>query len=375
MIARVGSRALGTAILALLLVAPVVASADRRVDARVLERRLGKEKVVDLFGATVVGDLGIQQGATLHAIDVTFRGRIVPLPTAGGPGTFELNGCRLKRAVDLSGLRFRTARIVASELDGDLDVHSMLVEGMPVPHQLPDGLSLQGTKVHGYATFVAAALKGQLNIVDTQFDKTADFSGAQIDNLVAARVRTGAPIVIAWRQFGDRWANQQEAIVNAAGNRHARSVKADQVDAEFRFWKRNFTALGEDRDAREANYQLIRLRRHEELGLDPNTWVPYILTVANRYGTRPYQPFWIALSFVALFAVVYAVVGFTDMPRRWWLFYACAFSVQTFVPFLTIPGIKDANLKLRRAWWLEPAEGVVGVVLFGIAAYSLTVVI
>jgi hypothetical protein len=60
-----------------------------------------------------------------------------------------------------------------------------------------------------------------------------------------------------------------------------------------------------------------------------------------------------------------------NLPRRWRLPFAFAFSVQTFVPFLTLPDIKD-RWKIESGRWLEPIEGVLGAILFGLAAYSLS---
>jgi hypothetical protein len=84
---------------------------------------------------------------------------------------------------------------------------------------------------------------------------------------------------------------------------------------------------------------------------------------------------------IVIFGVVFAVIGFqrreddtiTGVKRRYWAPYGFAFSVQAFVPFLTIPGIKDSDWELRRYWWLQSVEGVIGALVFGIAAYSAAV--
>ncbi len=84
---------------------------------------------------------------------------------------------------------------------------------------------------------------------------------------------------------------------------------------------------------------------------------------------------------IAAVTLLFSLVGFRRkrddgghdaLPGRWRLPFAFAFSLETFIPFLTIPGIKDSKWELASAWWLEPVVGVLGVVLFGLAAYSLT---
>lgn len=321
--------------------------ATQEVSAAKLERTLRTEKKITVSGATVVGTFNVwrRPGASASFRNTRFTGPVDLY--LGELAEFDCDGCTFEQ---------------------DVTFHSLQA----------DSLWLVRTTFEGHAVFAAMQI-GDLNLADAHFEKTADFSGAEFDSFNAPRLRASQPVLITWDQLGDVWAEDERLWAVAPATEAERRTRIPQVEAQLRFWERNFTELGQDLDAREANFQLIKLKRNEQFKpLSTDYWAARVLEVGSRYGTRPYRPFLIAAIVIAVFTAVFVLTRFQDdgeppvpLPNGWRLPFAFAFSLQTFVPFLTIPGIKD-RWKLKNGRWLEPLEGVMGVLLFGLAAYSLS---
>jgi hypothetical protein len=359
----------------LTLASPQGAAAGQKVPADELMQDLrGGGKVLLPAGSVVTGELLLEDGDYLTAKGVTFAGPVStpPEPMGTRTGSLILSESHFKDTAIIAGLSFGTFDCSRCTFDRDADFHSIVV----------DRMVLDRAVFKGAAGFITATF-GRFDLRDTRFDKGASFAAARIEEFHPARLQTGAPIVIAWDQFNPEWAEGRRAVVfDLEKGDEDRDRRAAQLREEFRFWRRNFDDLEVDEDAREANYALVKLERREDFGvLKPNTWAPYVLALASGYGTDPYRPFWMAVLAVAIFAAIFWPIGFqkttntstTVMAGRFWPVFAIGFSVQTFVPFLTIPGIKDSDWELRCFWWLEPVEGVIGVLVFGFAAYSAAV--
>jgi hypothetical protein len=363
---RRGAAALAAALIALAMGA-TSAQATYRIAADELERQLYHQKEVALDGKTVVGDFTFG-GQSLTATDVIFAGK-VNVASDVDSGELVLRETRFEEAVDLYLSRLGRFDCDGCEFAQDVTFHSLDARE----------LWLVRTTFKGYSVFAAMTVD-DVNLADAHFEKTADFGGAEMQSFNAPRLRADEPVLIPWDQFGDDWAEDARAWATVDGiSEEQRRSRVAQVEGQFRFWKRNFTDLDQQLDAREANFQLIKLRREEGFKpLDPDYWIARILELGSRYGTRPQRPFYIALGVIVIFTLAYCFVTVKEdekdgekLPDKWRLPFAFAFSVQTFVPFLTLPGIKD-RWKIESGRWLEPVEGVLGAVLFGLAAYSLS---
>lgn len=353
----------------------------RKLTARTLERQLARDGTVKLGDRFVTGALRLHEGDSIEARDTVFHGPISvstsELPPPGRAalrdrrlGKLNFERVRFKGEVDLYLLRLASFSCDGCDFVKNINMHSV-----------ESGETwLLRTVVHGFSVFAAAEIR-DLNIADAHFEKTADFSGARIGSFNAPRLRASDPVLITWRQFGDDWAKEEHDWATAVSD-DDRASRVAQVEAQLRFWKRNFTELDQPRDAREANFQLIKLKRSEEFKpWQIDWWSAHTLEIGSRYGTRPYRLLKIATAVIVALTLLFTILGFRrkrqdginydDIPSSGRLPFAFAFSLQTFVPFLTIPGIKDSGWELSHAGWLEPLAGVLGVVLFGLAAYSL----
>jgi len=381
--ARLLAAAAALALCAMICVGDAVAQATpaRKLTARTLERQLARGGMVKIRHRLVTGPLRLQEGDSLDARDSKFTG---PISVAASEfprsrpvlanrtrlGALNFERVKFKGEVDLYLLKLASFNCDECDFAEDLNMHSVET----------DDLWLLRTAVRGFSVFAAAEIR-YLNLADANFEKTADFGGARIGKFNAPRLRVSNPVLITWRQLGDDWAKTEDDWATAVSG-DERASRVAQVEGELRFWKRNFTELDQPRDAREANFQLIKLKRSEEFKpLQIDWWLARVLEIGSRYGTRPYRVLIIATPVIVGLTVLFVIVGFRRKREdggydnlAFWrrLPYAFAFSLQTFVPFLTIPGIKDSGWKLANAWWLEPLAGVLGVVLFGLAAYSLT---
>ena len=359
-------RLLVTVCLSLIVGAAPANAAERvRMDANDLEARLRGQKPVLLERTVVAGDLTLRQGARLEGVDVVFTGEIrgPEAPDNVQPrGDFGMDRAVFHKPVTLANLNLEELTCLECEFKADVDVHSTLTRGM----------AFRRSSFEGGAVFIAIVTT-DLDLTDTRFGKGADFSGAKIKrNFDPNRIRAEEPIVISWKQFGERWGKR------ARRDAERGEAVRGQIESELRFWKRNFEALDQPKDAQEAKHELVKLTR--DLRLEPTTWIPYVLELGNGYGTDPNRPVLIAAFVIPIFFVLYWRIGFKDKetgstdgaPGK---LYALGLSLQTFVPFLKIGIIEDSDWVLRTWRGLTALEGLIGALLFAIAAYSATVLI
>jgi hypothetical protein len=359
------------------LLVPADAGAANRISAEQLmkEMRDGDAKLQE--GSVVAGRLVLQDGVALRAEGAVFDGPVVAAPVSPDTprpdtlGSLYLSGSHFKDSTAIAELSFDTLDCTNCTFDRDADFHSLYVKRM----------LLDWAVFKGAAGFIAMNLDGPLSLRDVRFEKTVSFAGASLEEFEGARLQAAQPIVISWSQFGNEWAARRRAFVFGLKSGNNRDAHAAQLREEFRFWRRNFEELGLEEDAREANYALVKLERREDFVVYKlNTYAPYVLALASGYGTDPYRPFWVAVGAIILFGFIFWPIGFQELgpngriiavPGRYWLPFGMAFSVQTFVPFLKVSGMKE--WELRRLWWLAPTESVIGVIVFGVAAYSAAV--
>ena len=106
----------------------------------------------------------------------------------------------------------------------------------------------------------------------------------------------------------------------------------------------------------------------------------YLPQIYNSYGTRPWQPVIGGLLVIVGFAVAYrAGSAFVPDPEAkvvlprgpTWL-HSLMFSADTFVPVVTISGVRNWGWRTGPAWrWVEVAERISGAALTALATVSL----
>jgi hypothetical protein len=361
------------AVAAIAALAPAATAQPKRIDAAALEAELARTKyhVAEVTDRIVTGDLTLRPGQTLQASRAIFEG---DLRTANPKNDFKTRAnfsghdVEFRGEVTASGLNYGEFECRRCEFERDVDLHSIHARHV----------ELHASHFRGIVDLIATSTEF-LSITDARFEKLVDLSGAQIDHFASYRVRASEPIQITWGQFGERWSDRRHHDVDKAPPEFRRAVRG-QVESEFRFWKRNFEALDQRRDAQHAKYEIVKLTRSQDRSWNPETWMPYALDVANGYGTAPYRPLWIAIVMVPLFGVVFRLIGFRHTKEsapqespEWWFPYGL--SLQTFVPFAKIPVVDDSPWELKRLRWVAATESLFGLLLFGIAAYSATVLI
>lgn len=104
-----------------------------------------------------------------------------------------------------------------------------------------------------------------------------------------------------------------------------------------------------------------------------SAWIPEIV---DGWGTRAWQPFLVSLVVVLFFWVYFWLkkpfeAGTEKRPNTPLVLFAFFFSVETFVPFFKVTGVKDwgwSTTGLGR--WMEVSEAALGAVLSAFAAYA-----
>jgi hypothetical protein len=147
------------------------------------------------------------------------------------------------------------------------------------------------------------------------------------------------------------------------------------------FWKNNFKNLGYESDARAANYEIIKLRRDYFMSPLSTRWVATaILGLPSAFGTRPYRPLLISLIVICIFGFLYFLRDPFELedpdeagkPKAPLWTFSLLYSVDTFIPFVTVSNIKEWGWKIADDWrWWELLEQILGFFLFSAAAYSL----
>lgn len=240
-------------------------------------------------------------------------------------------------------------------------------------------VDLVNTVFESDAIFVNAKT-GDLNLADAKFSKLVDFTGAVINSFNGPRIRSTEPILIDWSQFGQAMIKRNLQWVMASQDDPIEMIsRIKQIEGILLFWKRNFEALGNELDAREARFAAIKLRRKFLLNwTDVEYWVSLILEFPNRFGTRPYRPVWLSSIVIFIFAFIYWIKNpfvwesGREVSERYRPLYGLLYSLETFVPFVDITGIKDWGCKLsERFRALEVVERLIGLLLASLTAYSI----
>lgn len=332
-------------------------------------RQLLAQGSTHLINVQVDGDVRIgrrdAEPTMLRANDVTFNGDFwISDPHLD----LRFDGVRFRGNVDLYGNKLRSFDCIRCRFDLDANFHSVEFQST----------HLASSRFTGDAVFANAQL-GDIVLTDAVFSGRVDFIGASMDSFVGARIRTKNPILIDWAQFGDALLKHSAMWIGVVDDPRERRSRVVQTESQLLFWKRNFEALRNELDAREANFAAIELRRTHLLNLtDVEYWASVILELPNRFGTRPYRPLWISVVVIVLFAVVYWIKNpFTwqdghEVSGRFRPVYALLYSLDTFIPLVDITGVKDWGCTLSQQFrGLELAQRLLGFVLTSLAAYSV----
>lgn len=280
----------------------------------------------------------------------------------------------LKRAVFRGAVDFYLSTVE------DLEFNHCQFGGIANLHSLKTArLWLNGSSFDRDVILVAAQI-GNLNLADTHFEKTVDFSGATIQQANTIRVRSNQPIIISWAQFGEADLSEFLSWAIAPDDEEERQSRLWQVETHLLFWKRNFAALGQARDTARTNYEIIKLRRQYFMTpYQVEWWATLLLGVPNGYGTSPFRPLWIALAVIAIFAFYYwrkdpfILNGeAAKNPKQPLLWFALLYSVDTFLPVIEVTGVKDWGWRISQRYrWIELAERLLGLAVGALAAYSI----
>lgn len=241
---------------------PATATGAERIRSERVKKLLMKQQLVRLKGVRVSGNLRLPRGVALHARNVTFEGRVVAdeeQPPVDRPSLLILVGSRFQGPVTVASRHFTTLDCRGCTFEQDVDLHSNFIgpprgDGVEVDSP-PDvgSLRLDGARFEGLTDLAAMRIKGKLSLGDTRFDESANLAATRIGTFEGARIRSRQPIVIGWSQFGDEWEKRERERIAEIEDRDNREGHVDQQEQELRYWRRNFTELGIDEDAREAN--------------------------------------------------------------------------------------------------------------------------
>lgn len=344
---------------------PIPVFENETISAEKLAETLEEYARVALRETRVVGDVNLSQFPSsdwllIDADKVTFTGRV----TLGDNGRTEEKqpDVRIREAVfggpvTLFG-RFGELEIVDSAFRDDVSLRGSVVQLLYLNSStFSSSADLSAMRVH------------VLKLEDTSFKETADFSASEFDELTAHRVKATSPIVITWSQFGRRWTEKFK-----------RTANPHEVEATLFFWRRNFADLGRVRDAREVDVEIIKLRREKFMNWrDLDWWFAYGLEPWNRFGTRPYRPVWIGALLIGLYAVLYAVflpfrrtAGRDETSEHPPRFFGVLFSIENFVPIVTVSDVKDWGWEPRPSWrGVVASQRVLGFAVTALAAYSI----
>jgi hypothetical protein len=380
----------------------------KEVNASELQRLLKEKRRIRLENVHIKGRLVLSEPFDfLAAKNVVFdagmdgsRPEVSPekIPAFG---RLELEEVSFHGPVDLYLAEYSDLKIENSVFEKDATFHSLATPCF----------WLSGSSFEGQATFVSLTVNF-LQITDTKFKEGADFSGAVIsDDFSALRLHSGKPLLIRWEQFGPKWYDQtldwaietdaeyREILANydsarkkyawlpkrpppPMSNEEERS-RLEQLEGELSFWKRNFEQLGLPIDARLANYRINELRRNHFLSY-PAKATNWILEKPNGFGTNPYRPLFYSIGFILVFAFVLflrdpfiestAPPKIPSRPKRPLILFALLYSIDTFIPIITVTGVKDWGWAVKADYrWVELTERLIGLCLSSLAAFSLSI--
>ena len=284
---------------------------------------------------------------------------------------------------------FRLDRFETLECDG------CVFEDAAIFHSVDaTAMTMRGTRFEGDAVFVDLAVAGTLDLTGARFEGDVDLTGARLGGLDITGMTTGEPIQIGWDQFGDAWLDERVAWATGGDltdlPAHLREIltpsddevrsRLQQIETSLRFWRSNFEDLGRDRDARTVYRELVELRQTHALEwTDWEKWEAWFKGLGSAYGTEPYRPLVIAAVLVVGFAVVYrAADPFVEtacgegIGRGKKTMFSFFYSVDAFVPFAVVTGVKDWEWQFKRdVRWVVVFERVLGAIFTVLIAYNV----
>jgi hypothetical protein len=335
--------------------------------------RMAQDGVLTLSHARIEGPIRLQ--GALHAVtfdDVQFSDDFT-IYIDRMDATFNCHRCRFDGDVLFPRAFLRYLKLFDTSVKGRLRIDHGRLAQVIVMRTIVGG-SIDGRQLH----------VSNLSMYDVQFSG-ANFLGAEFDGFSTELISTDRPVRIRWEQFGKMWIKAREENAAFQVERHASTdvVEAQRLATDLVDWRTNFEALGYRSDAFEVRAEYERYRR-DALRLHwTERWASILLGLPNRYGSRPLRPFWIAVWTILLFGVIYWVrdpfvadpstpQSLPSTPRS--LFAVC-YSIDTFLPFVNVTGVKDWGWRIDAASrWLVTLEQMLGLTLTAMAAYSVTLV-
>ena len=306
-----------------------------------------------------------QKTTNLQFHNITFE---KGLDISGNKGNLSIYNSVFKDTAEFYLSNFEDFHCESCIFDKDANFHSIEAKSF----------WLNKSVFNEHAIFVSVIVDGLFNLADVSFEKTVDFSGAVIGTLNPIRVRSNQPINILWEQFGDAWLADfySWALVVEAEEQISR---LRQIEMALQFWRKNFQQIGLKKDELIANRELITLRRKYFIGhMSVEWWASFLLGLPSSYGTSPFRPFVVGFFIIVIFGVIYRIKDpyFKNkdivLEKRPKLLFSILYSLDTFIPFIDITGIKEWGWVIKGEYrWLEVFERILGLTISSLAAYSL----
>lgn len=240
--------------------------------------------------------------------------------------------------------------------------------------------SLYGSTFEGEVAFDDLNPIFSINLYDVVFKDRVEFFSTVLLHTNTTRLRAHQTINIRWSQFGEEWLRSKLSWAEARqeqGQPHGK----EYVESQLLFWKNNFSQLGYTRDERKVTSELIKFRRSFLNPLQVEWWVSFLSGLPSEYGTHPYRPLWLGLLVINCFAILYwkssAFVlkkDKTDTHQLHPLLFSFLYSLDTFIPFITVTGVKEWEWELSPQFRrIELIERLLGLLLATLSAYSYIV--
>jgi hypothetical protein len=334
-----------------------------RMTAQQLQQLIGTSQQYELDHAVVTGDVSLTL-LELIVSDVVFEGDVsldpndpqAVRPEARYVFTNTSFNGRVKLGQNLQVLSVQDCRFAKDLALAGGDIQS---------------LQLIRSNFAGHA-FVQRARVGLLDLEGSQFDQPAYFTATRIESAQFENVTADAPIQLELSQLGDTWLADQVKNARQPGQR------VDETLGTLAFLEANLRATDHLAAATEVHYARVQIQR---AGWSPQRRVlSYLPQVYNSYGTRPWQPVLLGLAMILVFAALFSwkqvFVEDADAkvikPRTPALLHSLLFSADTFVPVISISGVRDWGWRVADPWrWLEVTERATGVALTALATVSL----
>ena len=374
---RMSQLALGGALVCIAVVssaAPVAAAGpgDAPVRKTVLEskdveRQLTRTGSMTLEQVTVKGDLRLPTGTkSFSATSSTFEGRITAERLTGGPD-ITINDSVIKGRVSMAKSAVGALHLEKTEFASPVDFTYMKIGELWFNSSIFDSsVDLSYTEI-----------RGMLNLFDVKLGGYTDFTNAKFSELDVTELFASAPINIELALLEPGF-DDFESWVEAGGEGDLHR-RASIYQATLRFWKRNFDEINRPRDAQLTNRRLILSQyRYFLTPTDFEWWTIRPMDWLTAYGTRPFRPLLISAALILLFALLFMATrtlaakdGKSVAGQRRSL-ASLTFSVQNFIPFVKVYDREEWGWTTTpNHQWLVTLERVVGLVISGVAAFSV----